>query len=186
MKDTEIVELFFNRDEMAIKVLSSKYENLLRKLSFNILQNNDDVIECLNDTYLKVWNSIPPQKPEYLKAFILKIMRNLSIDKYRKKMRRSNEINRDVWELDLQISSQDEVENKISLRQLVEQINLFLASLDKTNRIIFVKRYFMFETTSDIAVDLMLSENDIRVRLLRIRKKLKRYLNDRGYNIEEN
>ena len=83
MDDQKIIELFFARSELAIQSLAAKYEKLLYKISFHILQDSEDVAECINDTYLGVWNAIPPARPNPLSAFVCKITRNLSLKKYR-------------------------------------------------------------------------------------------------------
>ena len=184
MEDQKIIELFFARSELAIQALASKYEKLLHKISYHILQNNEDVAECLNDTYLGVWNAIPPARPNPLSAFVCKITRNLSLKRYRDNTASKRDATMDVSLEELSTSiptpSAEEEWNAIELGR---RINYFLGTLDKESRVLFVRRYWFADAVGDIAGDLHISENLASVRLGRIRKQLKKYLEQEGYGI---
>lgn len=184
MEDQKIIELFFARSEMAIQALAAKYEKLLYKISFHILQDSEDVAECLNDTYLGVWNAIPPAKPNPLSAFVCKITRNLSLKKYRANTAAKRDASMDVSleELEPCIPTPS-AEEEWSAQELGRAINRFLHTLDKENRVLFVRRYWFADSVGDIAKDLRISENLASVRLKRVRKQLKKYLEQEGYRI---
>ncbi len=184
MEDKKIIELFFARSESAIQALSEKYEKLLHKISFQILHNEEDVAECINDTYLGVWNTIPPTNPNPLCAFVCKITRNLSLKKYRTKTaaKRDASLEVSLEELEPVIFSPS-AEEEWSAVELGEKINLFLHTLDAESRVQFVRRYWFADSIGEIARDLRVSENVVSVRLGRIRKKLKRYLEQEGYTV---
>ena len=184
MEDQKIIELFFARSELAIQALAAKYEKLLYKISFHILQDSEDVEECLNDTYLGVWNAIPPAKPNPLSAFVCKITRNLSLKKYRAntaaKRDASLEVSLEELEPCIPTPSAEEVWNA---RELGQAINRFLEDLDTESRVLFVRRYWFSDSVGDIAEQLHISENLASVRLKRLRKKLKGYLEQEGYRV---
>lgn len=184
MEDQKIIELFFDRSEMAIQALSAKYEKLLYKISFHILQDSEDVAECLNDTYLGVWNAIPPARPNPLSAFVCKITRNLSLKKYRANTAAKRDASMDVSleELEPCIPTPS-AEEEWSAQELGRAINRFLHTLDQQNRVIFVRRYWFADSVGDIAGDMRMSENLVSVRLKRVRKQLKKYLEQEGYRV---
>lgn len=184
MEDQKIIELFFARSELAIQALAAKYEKLLYKISFHILQDREDVAECLNDTYLGVWNAIPPARPNPLSAFVCKITRNLSLKKYRANTAAKRDATMDVSleELEPCIPTPS-AEEEWSAQELGRAINRFLHTLDKESRVLFVRRYWFSDSVGDIAKDLRISENLASVRLKRIRKRLKIYLEQEGYGV---
>ena len=182
MEDKDIIDLFFERSEQAIVELSYKYEGICRKVSFNILHDLEDVEECVNDTYWGVWNSIPPKTPNPLITYVCRITRNLSLKKFRyntaKKRNSFFEIS--LSELGECIPVNCEDEYKESHESLVIVIEKFLDSLNQENRVIFIKRYWFSENISDIAKEFNVKENTVVVKLARIRKKLKKYLEQEG------
>ena len=184
MEDQKIIELFFARSELAIQALAAKYEKLLHKISYHILQNNEDVAECLNDTYLGVWNAIPPARPNPLSAFVCKIARNLSLKRYRDNtaVKRDGTMDVSLEELSSSIPTPS-AEEEWSAIELGRHINEFLKHLDKENRVLFVRRYWFADSVADIAKDLRISDNLASVRLRRIRKQLKKYLEQEGYSV---
>ncbi len=184
MEDRKIIELFFARSELAIQALAAKYEKLLYKISFHILQDGEDVAECLNDTYLGVWNAIPPAEPNPLSAFVCKIMRNVSLKKYRANTAAKRDCSMEVSleELELCIPTPS-AEEEWNAKELGRLINRFLHTLDKEKRVLFVRRYWFADSVSDIARDLRISENLASVRLKRIRRQLQEYLEQEGYGI---
>ena len=184
MEDDSIIELFFQRSEEAIPCLAEKYEKLLCHVSSNILNNAEDVKECVNDTYLGVWNTIPPQRPNPFTAFLCKIIRNISLKKYRnltaKKRNRNLELSIEEFAECIPSSSVEEI---WSARELGNLINAFLGKLKEQERTLFMRRYWFSDSIQEIAELTGLKENNVSVKLLRIRKDLKRYLQKEGFRV---
>jgi len=183
MKDTEIIELFFSRSENAITETALKYGRYCEYISENILRNKEDAEECVNDTYLQAWQAIPPKKPQNLKAFLGKLVRNISIKKWEKAhadKRGGGQMDLILSELDECIPSGNNVEDSVNESVLTEQINLFLAALPQANRIIFVRRYWYASSISDIAEQCHMSESKVKSILFRLRNQLKAKLKKAG------
>jgi RNA polymerase sigma-70 factor (ECF subfamily) len=182
MEDQEIIELFFARSEQAITGLQGKYENRLMQIAWNILNNRFDAEECVNDAYLAVWNTIPPQKPEPLLTYVCHIVRNLSIKRYHANNAQKRNSHYDVAldELEECIQSKATVESEYAVKELAGEINRFLSTLNRENRIIFVRRYWFSDSIEDIAKMFNTSSKNISLRLLRIRQRLKKYLEKEG------
>ncbi len=185
MDDEEIIELFNLRSERAIPELDKKYGKLCRSISNGILHCNEDVDECINDTYLGVWNEIPPEHPNPLISFVCKIVRNISIAKYKYNTAKKRNSIYDVCldELEECISSSSNTEEQYDNKLLTNYIDEFLDTLDLTNRVIFVQRYWYFSEFSSISAQTGLSEGNIRVRISRTRKRLKDYLISKGVQL---
>lgn len=181
LDDEEIVGLFFARSERAIQELDAKYGKMCRSLSCRILNNAQDAEECVNDAYLGAWNSIPPARPDPLQAYICKIVRNLSLKLYYRATaaKRNSAYEVAMQELENCLSAPDTVESEIETRELAEMINSFLKTLSEENRVIFMCRYAYMDSYSDIAARVRMSENNVAVRLNRIRRKLRDYLLER-------
>lgn len=176
MDDNEIVELYWNRTEKAIIEAQRKYDKYLKTIAYNILQDEEDAKECVNDTYLKTWSSIPPNKPDILKLYMAKITRNLAINKYN-----SNKAKKRGCTIEVVLGELEEcsnIEQKISYDELTKNINAFLEGLEKEKRKIFLERYWYFESIKEIARKNGISENNVKVILLRTRNKLKDYLKE--------
>lgn len=183
MDDKRIIELFWARSEQAITETANKYQKQLCFLSYNILGDKEDSEECANDTYLRAWNSIPPKRPECLRGFLLKIARNLSLNKlklYTAQKRGGGQTELALCELEECVSSDISVEEEAEAHFLKEAINQFLAELPKKARIIFVRRYFYLCSVADIAKGLSLTESDVKSTLFRARNKLKLHLEKEG------
>lgn len=182
MDDGKIIELFLLRSEQAVIELSYKYGKTCRRIAFNILNNFEDAEECVNDTYLGTWNSIPPQKPNPLSTYVCKITRNLALKRYRYNTAKRRNSFYDVSLSELEECMPSVIQNTVSCNEenLTEIIESFLDSLDKKSRIMFVKRYWYAEPISAIAEEFNITENNVAVRLLRIRSKLKMYLEKEG------
>jgi RNA polymerase sigma-70 factor (ECF subfamily) len=182
MKDQEIIELFLARSEQAITGLQDKYENRLMQIAWNILNNRFDAEECVNDTYLAAWNTIPPQKPDPLLTYVCHIVRNLSIKRYHANNAQKRNSHYDVAldELEECIQSKATVESEYAVKELAGEINRFLSTLNRENRIIFVRRYWFSDSIEDIAKMFNTSSKNISLRLLRIRQRLKKYLEKEG------
>lgn len=180
MDDKDIVALFFSRNELAIKETSQKYGKLVYRISYNILFSNEDSKECVNDTYLALWNTIPPNNPTPFSAFICKIARNLSIKKLRDKnaqKRKSQTL--PLCELENELFSNGTEEN-LNAKLLGQAINSFLETVDETSRVVFVKRYWFFDSVDEIAEGMKISENSVYKKLSATRKKLKKHLETEG------
>lgn len=182
MDDREIINLFFERSEQAIIELSKKYGSACRKISQNILNNALDAEECVNDAYLGAWNSIPPKEPNPLLTYICRIVRNLSIKKYHSNtaLKRNSYYDIALDELEDCIGDSNTVESDCSARELAKMIDLFLDTLDKDSRIMFVRRYWFSDPLSEIAAMFNTSNHNASARLFRIRKKLRKYLEEEG------
>ncbi len=181
MTDEQIIALFFERSELAINELDKQYGKLCHKLSFGILNNRSDAEECVNDAYLGVWNAIPPTKPNPLLTYVCKIVRNVSLGRYKANTAQKRNSSYDVAlsELEACLSSPDTVESELEAKELTRVIEGFLDSLGEENRVIFLRRYWFCDTYKDIAERVGLSEKNISVRLSRTRGQLKHYLSER-------
>ena len=182
MDDKNIIELFYNRDEAAISHCEIKYGQSLKNLSFNILSNLSDSEECVNDTYIKAWNSIPPQKPCSLFAYLGKIVRNISINLWRKNNAQKRNIGLTIMlsELSDCIPSNETTEEKADARALSEIINSWLNSLSEENRTLFMGRYWLGKDMEFLSNYLNITENSASVKLFRLRKNLKEVLQKEG------
>lgn len=182
VNDRKIVDLFYARSEQAIIELSAKYGNVCSKVARNILNNSLDAEECVNDAYLGAWNSIPPQKPIPLLAYICRIVRNLSIKRYHKNtsIKRNSFYDAALDELEECIASAETVETALSARELTRLIDCFLDSLDADSRILFVRRYWYACSVAELAEQFNLKHNTVSVRLSRIRARLRSYLQKEG------
>ncbi len=185
MDDNKIIELFCERKEQAIVELSNKYGLVCKKVACNILNDIRDTEECVNDAYLGAWNTIPPQKPNPLKSYICRIVRNLAINRYyannASKRNSSYDVSLDELEYCFPISfSMEEIQNAMEVSVI---INEFLGTLEKENRIMFVRRYWYADSIEDIAKLFGVSKNNVSVRLSRTREKLRKYLLKQGVYI---
>lgn len=186
MTDAEIIELYWMRSESAITRTAVRYGMFCMKISMNILSNKEDAEECVNDTYLRTWNALPPERPNSLSAFLGRITRNLSLDKYkaRKAQKRGEgETALLLSELDELIPSGSNVENAVDESVLGELIDNFLSGIGKDDRIVFVRRYWYGDSISDITQRFKVSESKIKTGLFRTRQKLKDYLEKEGVTI---
>lgn len=184
MEDHEIIEQYFARDENAIKETSYAYGKRLEQLSYGILKDNEDAKEAVNDTYLKTWNSIPPQKPTHFYAFIAKICRHIcfGVLDYKKAKKRNFEIVTLSEEMENCIPdrlSEAEIEDEV----LGDVLTLFLRGLSDENRLIFMRRYWFCDSISEIAEHFGFSEGKVKTSLHRTRKKLRTYLEKEGISL---
>lgn len=183
MEDQTIIDLYWKRDEDAILHTQRKYGGSCLAIANNILGNPQDAEECVNDAYLKVWDSIPPERPQSLFAFLSRIVRNISLDRYR--FNRAEKRNRgaDVMfsELEECLSDESIVDN--SEEGVVDALNRFLKTLNQENRLLFVRRYFYLDSNETLAKTFSMNENIIRQRLFRMREKLKEFLRKEGIGL---
>lgn len=186
MKDSEIIDLYYQRSEEAITKSADKYGSYCFSIAHNILLNREDSEECVNDTWLKAWNAIPPLYPTHFSSFLAKITRNLSFNKYkaRKTMKRGNgETPLALDELLECVPSGNSPEKIVEDTELIQSINLFLDSLPKRERSIFIRRYWAVESMTTIATRFHMKENNVRASLFRSRNKLKEYLEKEGISL---
>lgn len=182
MEDSEIIGLFFERSEQAVGELDKKYGAAVKKTAGNLLRNSLDVEECANDTYLKVWTSIPPQRPDFLGSYVCRIARNLAVSRLRsaRAVKRSSGFDLVLDELEECIPSRVDVEAEYEASELADEINRFLAGLDYDDRFLFVRRYWYADSVKDLAAATHQRENRISVRLFRLREKLRKTLQKEG------
>ncbi len=182
MEDSQIIALFYERSEQAIAELDRKYGAAVRKTAANILNDRQDEEECANDTYLGVWNSIPPQDPRPLKSYVCRIARNLAVKKYhaRRAQKRDGGYELVLDELAECIPASTRVEDEVAAKELSAAISRFLDTLSYEDRFCFVRRYWYADAVSDIAAMTRLDSHWISVRLFRTRKKLYQTLKEEG------
>lgn len=178
MDDEKIIELFFARNEQAIDELDMKYGKVCHKISYNILNNRLDAEECVNDTYLGMWNAIPPQRPNPLLAFVCKLVRRYSLMRHRANtaMKRNSTYDVALNEIENCISTKERIEDTLEAKALARVIESFLDSLTEENRIIFMRRYWFSDSYEEIAKRMGMTEKNVSVRLTRTRKQLRNYL----------
>lgn len=185
MNDIDIIELYFMRDEKALEETRDKYNHQMFHTSMNILRDTQDAEECVNDTLFKAWESIPPTRPEYLGAFLIKITRNLSLNKWKAKgaaRRGGNKVDLLLSELEecVPCSKTGVPEEEYEANLVTEAINECLEAMNQTARVVFVLRYFHGESIRNICERCNMSESKVKSLLFRSRKKLKEHLEKEG------
>ena len=182
MEDSRIIELFHERSEQAIAELSDKYGALCLRTAENILNDRRDAEECVEDAYLAVWNNVPPERPDPLSAYLLRIVRNLSLKKVRENTakKRNSSYDAALEELEEILPSSVLVEEETEARETAEAVDRFLGTLEKTDRVLFVRRYFFGDSLSSLSELTGKSSHYLSVRLSRIRKSLRSYLEKEG------
>ena len=179
MDDLEIIELYFCRDEKALTETARKYGNYCYTVAFSVLNSMEDSKETVNDTYLELWNTIPPERPTVLSAFIGKITRRLAIDRWRKNTavkRGGGEFEATLDELSECISDNANVEKIVEGKLIVSTINEFLKKLPDTERNVFICRYWYADSVKSVAKQFGFSESKVKSMLMRTRTKLKQKL----------
>ena len=183
MEDERIIELFWQRSEEAIAQTDVKYGKYCRYIASNILHNKEDSEECVNDTYMKAWDTIPPTRPGILSAFLGRITRNISLDRYRMghaRKRGGGQIAYVIDELGECISTGDTPERIVEHQELVEILNKFLGNLNEEKRRIFMRRYWYMSSVKEIARDYKLTNSKVKMVLMRTRNELKEVLEREG------
>lgn len=186
MDDNGIIQLYWDRNDQAISATSEKYGYYCKSIAKNILSNNEDAEECVNDTYMNAWNSMPTHWPRQLSTFLGKITRNLSFNKYKHdhaEKRGGGEITLVLDELADCVSDIDDVEQIIDRQELAKAINTFVRSLSLEKRNIFVRRYWYADSVLKIATDYGMLQGTVSKTLERTRKQLKAYLTERGFEL---
>lgn len=186
MKDEEIIALYWERDESAISATAEKYGSYCRSISYNILHNNEDAQECVNDTWLGAWNSIPPHRPGCLATYLGKIARNFSLNRYKQyntEKRGQGQTGLALSELEDCIPAENNVEQIIEEMALTKSINLFLHAQPRQKRNIFILRYWYLHSIRDIAMAYGMSESKVASLLFRMRNALKAHLEKEGITL---
>lgn len=179
MDDKKIIELYFDRDERAIEETRASYGRLIYSVAYDILESKLDSEECENDTYLRTWESIPPTRPNYFSAFLSKISRNLALNRLRDENRRKPLGLEMVYDelAEMIPDAYGDITEDIMLR---DALNDFLASLGKTKRQIFMKRYFYMREIKTVAREMGMTVGSVKVMLHRVRRELRDFLESRG------
>lgn len=183
MEDEKIIDLYFERNESAISETAEKYGNYLYKIAFNILSDNEDSEESVNDTYMSAWNTIPPEKPNIFSAFLSKITRNISLNRYRAgktEKRGGGEIAAAFEEIEECVPDKSNIYDEIETKELAEIISDYLKKLPETERKIFVCRYYYLDSLSDISKQFGFSQSKVASMLHRTRKKILSHLEKEG------
>ena len=186
MGDGEIVELYFKRDERAIAETDKKYGKYLLSVAYNVLHDRLDCEDCLNDTYLGVWNAIPPSRPTVLKAFLLTVMRRTAIKRYHTRTKQSaipSEITASMSELEDFVAGDGDVAKDFDSARLGLTISDFVRSLPERKRFIFMSRYYVSDRIDTIAAELGVSRSTVNKELAVIRNALKERLESEGYTV---
>lgn len=185
MEDREIIGLYFKRNEKAITETAAKYGTFCHNIALNILSVNEDAEECVNDTYLQTWNSIPPQKPDKLGAWLGRVVRNTAYNLWKKnhRQKRYTGMEEILNELEDCIPSPDTVEHKIEEQELTKVINAWLASLPKNDRILFVRRYWHGEAVYKLSQENGMSPSNMAKKMFRLRQNLKSRLEKEGLSL---
>lgn len=184
--DGRIITLYQARDERAIEETAALFGEDCHRIAFHILGNREDAEECVNDTYLAVWNAIPPAEPRSLRGFITRIVRNLALDRYKaqhRNKRGGGQIPLVLEELSEVVSDNDDVAAAYERRELLNCIGDFLATCSPRDRGVFLDRYIRMEPTAALATRYGVGEAQILLILSRTRKKLKTYLEKEGYTL---
>ena len=181
VNDSKIIALFFERSQQGISELSEKYGKLCMKVAVNILKNEEDSKECVNDAYLALWNTIPPERPDRLSSYLLKIVRNTAIKKYHSNtaVKRNSFYDTALQELEEVLRAAETPEGELDMKELTEAVNTFLGTISKENRIFFIRRYFFGDAVKSIAELTGNSPHFVTVRLSRTREDLRKYLKER-------
>ena len=182
-EDREILDLFFRRDRQAVSAVRSRYSALCRKVAGQILNDPRDVEECENDAYMRLWATIPPERPESLSAYLCRITRNLALDRYRynNAARRSSALTAAFEELEPFLpAAYGHVDAEIDGAELREELNAFLRSCSAEARAFFLRRYWYGESIAQIAEAFECSEEKVKSSLFRTRNKLRQAMIKEG------
>ncbi len=186
LSDDKIIELYWNRDENAVSETDKKYGVLLLRIAVNILNDKMDGEECKNDTYLSLWNRIPPTRPRNLCAFAAKIIRRIAINRYYHENRKSavsSSLKKSMEECEAFLSSPSEPENSLLAKELGEIINAYLSTLSERQRYVFMGRFWFADPVRTIASELRVSESSVYKELQEIKKDFRSFLKSKGVTV---
>lgn len=175
MDDDQIVDLFWNREESAIEQAAEKYGSYCQTIALNILSNREDAEECVNDTWLRVWNAIPPERPKVFRAWVGKITLRLALNRWHKNhsQKRYAGLEEVLSELEECLPSDEMIEQQIAVNEITRIINQWLGTLEREDRVIFVRRYWYGDTVKQLALECGVSPGKMAKRLFLLRGKLK-------------
>lgn len=181
MDDPQIIELYFARDEQAIRETDAKYGKLCHRIAYNILNSREDAEECVNDTYVGLWNAIPPATPNHFMSFVCKVVRNLALKRLEFLMRekRSQGVLVSLDELE-GVLSDDRIPPDMRDEEIGKQISAFLREQKEDVRNVFIRRYYYFDSIGEIAKRYSFTESKVKNMLFHARNKLKAYLIEKG------
>ena len=187
LSDEKIIDLYWQREERAIKETDLKYGRYLFTIAYNIVHDRLDCEECLNDTYLGTWNAIPPNRPNIFQVFLSRIMRNSAVDKYRERTasrRIPSELTDSLSELEEAISYSENISEDLFVKDAIKVLNTYLMELPDKERFVFVCRYYYADSVPQIAKMTQLSERSVFRILATTREKLKKKLEEAGFHYE--
>ncbi len=182
MEDKQILDLLWQRSEQAIDALIGRFGNLLQRICMNILGDPQDAQECVSDTYMAIWNAIPPKRPDPLTPFVCRTGKNIALNRLRSNtaQKRNSQYDLSLEELEPYLGTAA-VDEALDARELGQLVDRFLGSVKRDNRIIFLRRYWFGDSVTSIAQEMGMTENAVSVRLSRTREQLRTYLQKAGY-----
>ena len=188
IEDNDIIELFIARDESAVVEVREKYGGLCYSIAYNVLHNEEDAEECVSDLYISLWNAIPPTVPINLKAYVCKVVRNISLLRlrYNEAGKRNSKLSMPLTEIEGTIEGSEDADPALTT---VEEgkagklISEFLRQQKSEQREVFIRRYWFMDSIKQIAMDYSFSESKVKSMLFRTRSKLKKYLKRGGIDI---
>ena len=186
MEDAQIIDLFWARSERAIAEADARHGRYCRAIAFSILRSPEDSEECVNDTWLRAWEAMPPKRPGCLSAFLGKLTRNLALNRYRRlraDKRGGGQVPLALEELGECAAAQSGMEGVEDRALILSVLDGFLASLSQRDRMVFLRRYWYFSPVAEIAGDYRLSQSNVKMILARSRKKLKAALEREGVQV---
>jgi len=185
LEDIQIIDLYWQRDESAIRETDVKYGTFCHRVAMNILHSFQDSEECVSDTYGRCWETMPPQRPGSLRAYLGTIIRNLSISRYRSAhaQKRFGGVEVLLSELADCVPSPENVQRTVEAGELGELISGWLESLEAENRALFIRRYWNGEAVKDLAAEMNARPNAVTKKLLRLRESLRRSLEEQGVSV---
>lgn len=186
MDDSKIIDLYFRRSEMAISATDAKYGTYCQSIAYRILNQQQDSEECVSDTWMRTWNSIPPTRPDCLRTYLGKITRNLALNRLREQQtekRGGRVVTESLEELRECISDGRLVETAVDEKLLTDSINRFLAGLSQEKRVAFILRYWHMYPANEVARKMQISESKLRTMLFRLRKQLRTHLEQEGIKL---
>ncbi len=186
MDDSKIIDLYWARDQYAISITNLKYGPYCTTIAYNVLESRQDAEECVNDTWLRAWNTMPPQRPRVLSAFLGKITRNLALTRRERdtaKKRGGGQVPLILEELGDCVSGKDDVGREAEYKELLAAIDGFLTALPQRRRALFLRRYWYSDSIADAAARCGMSVSTAAMTLTRLRRELRQYLTERGFDL---
>ncbi len=186
MDDSKIIDLYWARDQYAISMTNVKYGPYCTRIAMNVLDSHPDAEECVNDTWLRAWNTMPPQRPNILSAFLGRITRNLALTRKEHdtaQKRGGGQLPLILEELGDCVSGREDVSAQLEYKELLAAIDGFLTALPQRKRVLFVRRYWYADTITDAAARCGMSTSSAAMTLTRLRRDLREYLTERGFDL---